>query len=337
MPNFNRRTTMIAALATAGLMLAGQVLPANAAEEVKVALDWTPNTNHVGLFVAQEEGYFKDAGLNVKILPYTDTSAGALVDNQVADFGINGVGFYSQRAAGADEVAVYAVVQKETGRLVTLADRTDIKSPKDLDGKIYGGFGSQWESALLTTMIKADGGEGDFQAVTLGTSAYQALANKNVDFTLEILTWEGVEAALSGVELKDFKYADYGIPEQYTTLIVSSDAYLKAHADTTKAFLAAVKKGYAFAADHPDKASEILIAANPDALTNKELVTKSMELLSKENFLRSADGTIGTIEPTKMIAVGEFLYDKGMLLDKDGNTLTEKPDFATYFSNDYLN
>ena len=72
----------------AGLPLASRAQAA--AQKVTVALDWTVNTNHIGLFVARDKGFYKDAGLNVEILPYTDTSAGTLVANHVADFGILG-------------------------------------------------------------------------------------------------------------------------------------------------------------------------------------------------------------------------------------------------------
>jgi ABC-type nitrate/sulfonate/bicarbonate transport system substrate-binding protein len=173
--------------------------PRTAAEKLTVALDWTPNTNHVGLYVAQAKGWFTDAGLDVEILPYTDTSSGTLVATGVAQFGIlSAVGFHSQRSMGADMTAVMAVVQHETGRLVFNGEREDIQRPADLDGKTYAGFGSAWENALISSIIRHDGGEGSFDTVTLGTSAYEALANGSVDFTLEVSTWEGVNSVLLG-------------------------------------------------------------------------------------------------------------------------------------------
>jgi ABC-type nitrate/sulfonate/bicarbonate transport system substrate-binding protein len=111
-------------------------LPAVAQEKLSVALDWTPNTNHVGLYVAQSKGWFDDAGLDVDILPYTDTSSGTLVAAGVAEFGVlSAVGFHSQRAGGADMTVVMAVVQHETGRLVFNGNREDIQRPRDLYGK----------------------------------------------------------------------------------------------------------------------------------------------------------------------------------------------------------
>ncbi|TGV72792.1 myristoyl transferase, partial [Mesorhizobium sp. M00.F.Ca.ET.158.01.1.1] len=117
----------------------------------------------------------REAGLEVDIVPYSDTGAGRLVANRVADFGISGtISLFTQKTAGADLKAVYAVVQSETGRLVFNAARSEIKSPKDLDGLTYGGFGSAWENALISTIIRHDGGKGHFETVTLGTSAYEA-------------------------------------------------------------------------------------------------------------------------------------------------------------------
>ncbi|TKD15623.1 MAG: ABC transporter substrate-binding protein, partial [Mesorhizobium sp.] len=123
MTMLSRRLFIAAALIT-GL---GPVTSVSAQQTVTVALDWTPNTNHVGLYVAQAKGFYAEAGLDVQILPYTDTAAGTLIANRVADFGILGsIGLFTQRTAGADLVATYAIMQTETGRLVFNADRADI-------------------------------------------------------------------------------------------------------------------------------------------------------------------------------------------------------------------
>lgn len=304
---------------------------------VKVALDWTPNTNHIGLFVARDKGFYSQADLDVEILPYTDTSAGTLVANHVADFGIVGsIGLFTQRSAGADLVAAYAVVQTETGRLVFNADRQDIKSPRDLDGKTYGGFGSAWENALIGAMIRHDGGKGEFETVTLGTSAYQALANGTVDFTLEVYTWEGVQAQLEGVSQNAFRYADYGVPDEHTTMLGSSAKFLDAKPDVAQAFLQATRKGYAFAVDNPDEATDLLIAANPDALTNRALIRASLQALIDGHYFRTVDGAVGTIDAAKMQAIGSYLFDAGILKDGNGKPLAAKPDLAAYFTNSAL-
>lgn len=321
-----------------GLAVSLIITPALAqATPVTIALDWTPNTNHIGLYVAEAKGFYDEAGLAVEILPYTDTSAGTLVANQVADFGILGsIGLFTQRTAGADLVATYALVQTETGRLVFNADRQDIQSPSDLDGKIYGGFGSAWENALIGTIIRHDGGTGEFETVTLGTSAYEALANGAVDFTLEVYTWEGVKAERDGPAQRAFRYADFGVPDQHTNFIGTSNAYLADNPETALAFITASRRGYAYAIAHPDEAADILVAANPDVSLDRDFVRASLQALIDGHYLRGEDGVIGTIDPAKMDAIGSFLFDAGILKDGNGAEITAKPDFTDYYSNDYL-
>ena len=306
-------------------------------QRITVALDWTPNTNHIGLYIARDKGFYAEAGLNVEILPYGDTSSGTLISNRIADFGVtSAVGFFAQRAAGADLKAIYAVVQTETGRLVFDAARSDIQSPKDLDGFTYGGFGSDWENALISSIIRHDGGRGMFETVTLGTSAYEALANGAVDFTLEVSTWEGVKAELEGREQRAFRYADYGVPDQHTTFIASSEAYLADNPEMAAAFVRATRRGYEYAVEHPDEAAEILIGANQDILTVPALIRASLEALVEGHYLRSADGVIGHIDPEKVEAIGGFFFEAGILRDADGAPLAERPDFTEYFTNRYL-
>lgn len=125
----------------------------------------------------------------VEILPYSDTTSVALLAAGAADFGyLTSLGFMTARASGAELTALWATMQHETGRLVYNSDNAPITRPADLAGKTYAGFGSAWEAALIGTMIAHDGSHPVWDTVTLGTGAYEALANGAVDFTLEVAT-----------------------------------------------------------------------------------------------------------------------------------------------------
>ncbi|WP_299738901.1 ABC transporter substrate-binding protein [uncultured Roseobacter sp.] len=312
-------------------------LPAWAQERLTVALDWTPNTNHVGLYVAQAKGWFEDAGLAVDILPYTDTSSGTLVATGVAEFGIlSAVGFHSQRASGADMTVVLAVVQHETGRLVFNGEREDIQRPADLDGMTYAGFGSAWEEALISTIIRNDGGEGVFDTVTLGTSAYEALANGSVDFTLEVSTWEGVNSVLLDRPQRAFRYADFGVPDQHTTLLGGNGTWLKQNPDAARAFVQAAQRGYQFAANNPAEAADILIAETAGMMSNPDLVHASMVALVEGGFLQDPGEPVGLIDDEMFVNITQFLFEAGILRDEDGRQLTELPDVSSWFTNDYF-
>lgn len=330
--------SILTAITLAAFSLAfGGTAPAMASERLTVALDWTPNTNHVGLYVAQSKGWFAEAGLDVEILPYTDTSSGILVATGIAQFGIlSAVGFHSQRAMGVDMTAVMAVVQHETGRLVFNGQRDDIQRPADLDGKIYAGFGSAWETALISSIIRYDGGEGVFDTVTLGTSAYEALANGSVDFTLEVSTWEGVNSVLLDRPQQAFRYADYGVPDQHTTFLGANATWLAANRNLAGAFVKAAQRGYGFAADNPEAAADILIAQTGGMLANEDLVYASMHALVDGGFLRDPGEPVGLIDADMTRNIAGFLFEAGILRNADGKPLETMPDVSAWFSNDYL-
>ena len=119
---------------------------------------------------------------------------------------------------------MFAVLQHTALEIGVRADRTDITTPKDLDGKTYAGFGTPDEKPLLQTVIRDAGGKGVFKDVTLNTSAYDAVYRGKADFTLPLATWEVIQARLAGKPLKTFKLARYGVPPEYSALIASSNA-----------------------------------------------------------------------------------------------------------------
>jgi ABC-type nitrate/sulfonate/bicarbonate transport system substrate-binding protein len=339
-----RASRLFAALgAVLALLLAGcaggageQGAGGGATQTVRVALDWTPNTNHTGLFVAQQEGWFRDAGLDVQFLPYNNTSPDTLVSSGAAEFGISFQdSFTFSKAAGADITSVMAILQHWATQIAVRADRADIASPRDLDGKTYGGFGAAYEVPKMQAVIRDAGGTGNFQSVVLGTAAYEALYAGQVDFTEPFVAWEGIEAELRGQPLKTFSYTDYGFPDAYNVLLIGNTPWLKANPDVAKKFVQAAQRGYQLAADDPARAAQLLTDANPGAFTEPELVSRSQDMLS-ERYLRDESGRVGTQTLEKWQGYSGWVFDSGALTGPDGSPLTQRPDFATWFTNDYL-
>ncbi|MDN3311293.1 ABC transporter substrate-binding protein [Microbacterium oryzae] len=327
-------------LATSALLLTGALAltscaAASSAEEtadseiVTFALDWAPNTNHIGLYVADELGYFADAGVEVDILPYGSAAASQLVAAGEADFGIGGQATVQLgRTAGLDVTSVFAVTQKDVGRLVT---DEDISGPAELDGGVFGGFGSPLYTATAQTVLRGDGGTGEFEEVVLDTGAYEALHQGRIDFTLSVATWENIQAELDGHPYTSFRYQDYGVPEQQSIGVISSDAYLDAHPGTAEAFTRALQRGYAYAAEHPDEAADLLIEANPDSLGGaEELVHRSARMLADDGYLLADGRAVGEIDPRLWDEFGEFLLDGGFLVDEAGERVTDAPDWSRY-------
>lgn len=317
----------------------GAVAPDPSAQPVKVsfALDWAANTNHIGVFVADELGYFAEAGLEVEILPYGSTSALQLVSAGEADFGIGGQSAVQMaRTSGLDVVSVYSITQTDAGRLVVLADRDDLTRPSQLDGRVFGGFGAPLYSALAKATIQGDGGAGEFEEVVLDTGAYEALSQRRIDFTLSVATWENVQATLENRPYREFRYQDFGLPDQHSAGIVSSNGFLAANPETAAGFVQAVARGYAYAAENPSAAADLLIQANPDTLgAATDLVHASAELMA-EQYLVAQGRPIGAADPEFWRSFGAFLFQGGFLIDAQGNPVTAEPDWSEYFTNEFL-
>ena len=304
--------------------------------KVRFALDWTPNTNHTGLYVAMEKGYFKEAGLDVEVVPYNDSNPVLLVDSGNAEFAADTQDRMTMaKAAGADVRSVLAIEQNWTTEVSVLAERDDIKRPADLDGKVFGGFGSPADHAILKAIIRGDGGKGEFEEVTLGTSAYEALYSRDVDFTVPYVAWEGIEAADRGVELKNFTYTDYGLPDSYQMVVVGGNKWMEENPEDAKKFVQAIQRGFQDAVDNPDEAAEILQKQNPDVLTDLEFLKKSQRMLS-EKYMLDESGKFGTQTQEQWSELGQFLFDNKLLVDASNNPLTEAPDWSTYFTNEYI-
>lgn len=303
---------------------------------IRVALDWTPNTNHTGLFVAQQLGWFTEAGLDVQFLPYNNTSPDLLVGSGAAEFGISFQdSFTAARAAGADLTSVMAILQHWAAELAVRADRADIRSPADLDGKTYGGFGSPYEEPKIRTVIAHAGGRGEFRTVMLGTAAYEALYAGEVDFTSAFVAWEGIEAELRGRPLRTFAFTDYGVPDAYSVLLVGNSTWLREHPDAARAFVQAVQRGYQLAADDPATGAALLMQANPGAFTVPELVERSQRMLA-ERYLRDESGRVGHQTLEKWSGLSGFLVGTGLISGPDGRPVAHAPDVASWFTNDYL-
>ena len=340
-----RRHIAVSAVLAMGVLVAGcsgeegtTGAGGDALTSVSFALDWAPNTNHIGLYVADALGYLEEEGLEVDILPYGSASSPSLVSAGEADFGIGGqAGVQLGRTAGLDVVSVLAVTQTDTGRLVALGDRDDVARPADLDGGVFGGFGSPLYGAIAETVIAGDGGRGDFEEVVLDTGAYEALSQGRIDFTLSVSTWEDIQADLDGHPYTAFRYQDYGLPEQQSTGVISSDAYIEAHPDEAAGFVRALQRGYAYAVDNPADAADILIEANPDTLgTAEELVHRSAELMATDGYIAVEGREVGEADPAAWEEFGAFLVENGILVDAEGEIVTEAPDWTDYYADDLL-
>ena len=303
---------------------------------VSLALDWTPNTNHTGIFVAEQLGYFAQRGINLQIIPYGSTAPETLISTYKTDFGISYQdGLTEAAVSGGDIVSVFAITQKTDVVIGVRAD-SDITKLTQLDGKTYAGYGGPMEVPMLQYVIRAAGGTGEFKDVTLNTDAYQALYAGQADFAMPEPTWEVLQAALVGKPLRTFDVTAYGFPAIYSVIIASSNRYLQHNGDIARHFLAAVEEGYAYATAHPTEAANLLIQANEAVLgTQVELVMESAKLEAGQYYKDSA-GQIGYQSAQRWQALTDFMFKNGILTDAAGKPIKTEPKVSSLFTNAYL-
>jgi ABC-type nitrate/sulfonate/bicarbonate transport system substrate-binding protein len=249
-------------------------------KHVTVVLDWTPNTNHTGLYVAKEKGYFKEEGLDVDIIQPGEAGADQLVAAGKAQFGISAQESITEaRIQGVPIVSIAAIIQHNTSGFASPKEK-NITSPKDFENKTYGGWGAPVEKAVLDSLMKKEHADVEkTKIINMGETDFFTAVKRDIDFAWIYYGWTGVEAELRGEKINMVYLTDYSNKlDYYTPVLTTNEKMIEKDPETIKHFLAATSKGYTYAIDHPDDAADLLIKAVPDL--DPKLVKASQKWLS---------------------------------------------------------
>lgn len=299
--------------------------------KITIVLDWTPNTNHTGIYVAQAKGYFEEAGLDVEIVQPPEGDAEALVASGKAQFGVSFQDSLAPAFAGDSAVpvtAVAAVIQHNTSGIISRKGE-GMHTPKGLEGKKYATWDMEVEKETIRDVMKADGGNFDLVELipSTVTDEVSALKSGSVDAIWIFYGWAGVACQTAGLETDYFEFADIDpVFDYYTPVIIGNDAWLKENPETAKAFIEALSKGYTYAVENSKEAADILMEAAPELKSNSELVYASQEYLASEYI--SDASKWGEFDPERWAAFYNWLNEKNLLEAKID------PNFG--FTNDYL-
>lgn len=252
-------------------------------EKLTFVLDWTPNTNHTGLYVALEKGYFEDAGFDVNLVQPGEGGADLMVSSNQGQFGISFQDYVVHGLIGENPLnvtTVATVLQHNTSGIISRKGE-GMDSPKGMEGKTYATWDLPVEKAMIKEVVEKDGG--DFSKIVLQpnnvTDEVAALKSKSIDAIWVFYGWAGIATQIAELETDYFAFADISpVLDYYTPVIIANNDYLKNNPDRAKAFLNAVKQGYEFAIENPEEAARILLKAAPEL--DETLVIKSQEYLS---------------------------------------------------------
>ncbi|MEM8765656.1 MAG: ABC transporter substrate-binding protein [Bacteroidota bacterium] len=280
---------------------------------LKLGLDWTPNVNHIGFFVAQAKGFYKALGLELQISNPADDdyklTPAKKVELGLLDFAlcpIESVISFRTKEKPFPLIAIAALLQED---LSAIAVRTNegIYSPKDLDGKTYASYKARYEDGIVQSMVENDGGTGNLNIIypeKLGI--WNTVMEGQCDATWVFLNWEGVAAKNSSVNLNYFKLADYDIPYSYSPVITANATLISDNLKDYRDFIKATKKGYLFAQENPVESLAILQPHIPKYDGHIDL-TEALEM-TLPFFGNTLDW--GRIKPNNISAFLSWLNEK---------------------------
>ena len=300
-------------------------------ETITFVLDWTPNTNHTGIYVALQKGWFEEAGLKLDVVQPPEGGSALLVASGKAQFAVTAQDSIAPALTGENAMpltTVAAILQHNTSGIVSRAGE-GMDTPRGLEGHKYATWDSPVEKATIRQVMAADGG--DFDKVELipstVTDEVSALKSGDVDAIWIFYGWAGIACEVASLPIDYFDFADFDpVLDFYTPIIVSNNDWLENNPETAKAFLAALSRGYEYAAENPKEAADILMEAAPELKSNAELVYRSQEYLAGEYIADAARW--GEIDPDRWGGYFTWLNDNGLM---------ETPlDPGMGFTNEYL-
>jgi putative hydroxymethylpyrimidine transport system substrate-binding protein len=298
------------------------------AERFDLALDFYVNPDHAGIYTALEEGYFEEAGLDVR--PQVPSDPAAPI-KQVAAGRVDVAISYEPevllaRDQGLDVVAVGALVQEPLTSLISLGD-AGIETAADLEGKTVATAGIPYQDVFLDAILEREGlRRSDVDSVDVGLGLLPAVISGRADAMLGgFRNIEGVDLAERGEDPRVVPVDELGIPTYDELVLVANRERLAEDPEAVRLFLAALERGTRVAASDPDLATDSVLEAgdglDPDLTAAEiEATLPLLEAPGKREF--------GYMDPEEWEEFAGFMADRGQV-----ETRFEAADLLT---NEYL-
>ena len=258
-------------------------------EKITFVLDWTPNTNHTGMYVALYKGWYEEEGLNVEIIEPTEGATATLIAVGKGDFGISYQEEVTMALTSEDPLpirAVAAIIQHNTSGFATWAGK-DITSPADFGGKTYSCWGGPGEAAVINAVMTEAGADFDTLNIVISDGSGFAALEGDVDIMWFYEAWDNIKCELAGFDINYMPVRDLDERlDYYTPLLITSTDVIENRPEMVRKFLAATSRGYVYAIENPDECAEILGSYVPDY--DMELLYRSQNYLA-DKYMADVD------------------------------------------------
>jgi len=301
------------------------------AVRLRFGLDWSPNTTHVALIVAQGCGAFARRGLEVEFVAPDDngapkTPADGLCDGSL-EFGLCPCDQLVTRGVREELVAVAALVRVDISAVVVSAE-SGIDRPRKLVGRSYSSCGYPLEVATINALIAADGGQGCVveECPPMRMESDVALHTGEADCAWQYETWEVLRAKRQGKALNVFRLRDFGVKFGYMNCITAKAGSMSD--EVIRTFLDAVREGAEYAVRDPTAAANLLYqgSGKHPELADAAFVAESIEMLrdlgALGDFAASSDGSsslrrFGEFDPQVWADFGAWMEDKSIIAGEE--------------------
>lgn len=278
-------------------------------------LDWVPNTNHTGLYVAQKLGYDKELGfsLNIKRPPEGSTTE-LIASGKDAAFGISFQDTLAKKFEKDDRIQVIATIINNNTSGIISKKSLNINSPADMSNHSYGTWDDPIEKSIINKIMQNENKNIDDVKLVPNTADNSVIGIENnmFDTAWVYYAWDVILAQHMKVDNNFFFIKDYANELNfYSPVIIANKEFISKNEELTKKVMTAIKKGYIYAIDHPKEAAEILIENAPELADKKEFVIKSQEWLAKE-YAASKENW-GIIDKNRWDNFYNYLYENKLI------------------------
>jgi len=294
-----------------------------------LVLNWTPNTHHIGVYAAQQLGWYRDAGIDLHIIEPTADGAEKAVGTGAAQFGVSmAEGVLPARASGIPIVSIGTILPVNDSALMSLAGE-GITTPADMEGKTYGGYSGPLETELINRLAECGGIDpASVKHTDVGNVDYLAgLEANRFDVVWIFAGWDALRA--SDVEHKDVNLIRFDdqfdcIPNWYTPLFITNEKLIQSDPAFVRKFMDVTARGYQLAIDDPQRAADLMLKAVPEM--DEALLRASADYYATR-FVANGE-PFGTQDQATWSTFERFLVDAGLL--------EKSVDVDAAYTNDFL-
>jgi ABC-type nitrate/sulfonate/bicarbonate transport system substrate-binding protein len=296
--------------------------------EVTLMLNWTPNAHHAGIYLALANGWYEEAGLDVRIVEPAVAGATQVTGAGSVEFGISvAESILPARAAGVPVVSIATILPYNDSSFMALAS-SGITRPRDFEGRTYGGFGGALETELLQTLVACDGGDpAAVNMVEVGNIDYLAgMEQGRFDFVWVFEGWDALRARdVTGHEIETVRFVEWldCIPDWYTPVIITNEQMIAERPEIVRAFVEATARGYLAAIADAEGAASALLAAAPEL---DAALVRAATAYHAPRFVGEAPW--GTQDVEVWLRFTDFIVQAGLL--------DEPVDAEAAFTNDFV-